>query len=175
MPTYLREDRGMSFLASGLWAAVPFLAADVGNLGGGGLSRWLASRGSATVRARVLVMGGCTLLATSAAGVALADHNGLVVALLAVAALGIAAFMANYFAFTQEVSAAHTGLVVGILGGLGNLLAAGILPFAGLIKDRTGSFAPIFVLVGILPFAGLAALAFAWGNDPSTGDEVESA
>ncbi|MGE3821658.1 MAG: MFS transporter [Isosphaeraceae bacterium] len=171
MPTYLREDRGMSFLASGLWTAVPFLAADAGNLGGGGLSRMLAARGVSPVRARVLVMAGCTLLATSAAGVAVANQNAMVVALLALAAMGIAAFMANYFSFTQEVAPRHTGLVVGILGGVGNLLAAGILPLAGLIKDRTGSFAPIFVMVGVLPFVGLAALALAWGPEPSPGVE----
>lgn len=168
MPTYLREDRGMSFLASGLWTAVPFLAADAGNLGGGGLSWMLAARGYSPVRARLLVMTGCTLLATSAAGVAVADQNLVVVALLALAAMGIAAFMANYFAFTQEVSAEHTGLVIGILGGAGNLLAAGILPLAGMIKDRTGSFTPIFVAVGVLPFVGLAALALFWGEDPAT-------
>ena len=30
LPTYLKEDRGMTFLASGLLTAVPFLAADAG-------------------------------------------------------------------------------------------------------------------------------------------------
>ena len=46
-------------------------------------------------------------------------------------AAGTAAFMANYFSFTQEVSPRHTGLVVGFLGALGNLFAAGFQPFAG--------------------------------------------
>ena len=63
------------------------------------------------------------------------------VVLLSVIAAGTAAFMANYFAFTQEVSARHTGLVVGYLGALGNLFAAGFQPFAGKVKDLTGSFA----------------------------------
>jgi ACS family hexuronate transporter-like MFS transporter len=89
-----------------------------------------------------------------------------VIVLLGVMAMATAAFMANFFAFAQEVSAEHTGLVVGVLGGLGNLCAAGFLPLAGSVKDTTGSFAPIFVLVGLLPFIGLAALLLGWRDAP---------
>jgi MFS transporter, ACS family, hexuronate transporter len=166
MPTYLREDRGMTFLASGFWTAVPFLAADAGNLGGGALSRVLASSGFKPERARLIVMCGCTLLISSGAWVGGARNDTQAIVLLGLMALGTAAFMANYFSFTQEVSSRHTGLIVGILGGLGNLCAAGILPFAGLIKDRTGGFGPIFLLVGLLPFVGLGALVFGWGESP---------
>ena len=167
LPTYLKEDRKMTFLASGLLSAVPFLAADVGNIGGGFLSRWLAGRGIATSKARTLVMSGCAVLVTSGAWVGLATSDTVVIALLATMALGTAAFMANYFAFAQEVSTRHTGLIVGILGGLGNLCAAGFLPMAGAVKDRTGGFGPIFVLVGLLPFLGIAALSLGWrSNSP---------
>src|SRR5262249_16220629 len=89
-----------------------------------------------------------------------------VIVLLGVMAMATAAFMANFFAFAQDVSARHTGLVVGVLGGLGNLCAAGFLPLAGSVKDSTGSFAPIFVLVGLLPFVGLGALVLGWRERP---------
>jgi ACS family hexuronate transporter-like MFS transporter len=171
MPRYLEVDRRMTFLASGLWSAVPFLAADVGNLGGGALSRFIARRGLSTDRARLAVMALCTLLITSGAWVGSVGSNSLVIALLGLMALGTAAFMANYFAFTQEVSSRHTGLIVGYLGGLGNLGAAGIVALAGLVKDRTGSFAPVFVLVGLVPFVGLGALLAGWG---ATGRGAET-
>ena len=173
LPTYLKSDRGMSFLAGGLWSAVPFLAADVGNLGGGWLSRRLASGGLAPSRARVKVMAVCTVLVSCGAWVGLVPGNRdmIVIALLAVMALGAAAFMANYFAFTQEVSPPHTGLIVGILGGLGNLCAAGFLPVAGMVKDATGGLAPVFVVVGVLPFLGIGVLAWGWGHDPRPATE----
>ena len=38
LPSYLKDDRGMSFVSGGLLSSVPFLAADVGNLGGGYLA-----------------------------------------------------------------------------------------------------------------------------------------
>lgn len=165
MPTYLKEDRGMTFLASGLWTAVPFLAADVGNLGGGALSRALAARGVPTFQARLAVMSGCTVMVASGAAVGLARNDTVVLLLLGVMAAGAAGFMANYFAFTQEVSTRNTGLIVGYLGGLGNLCAAAILPLAGLTKDRTGGFGPVFVLVGLLPFIGLATLRLGWRDN----------
>jgi ACS family hexuronate transporter-like MFS transporter len=40
------------------------------------------------------------------------------------------------------------------------------LPLAGSVKDTTGSFAPIFVLVGLLPFVGLGALLLGWKEQP---------
>jgi ACS family hexuronate transporter-like MFS transporter len=83
-------------------------------------------------------------------------------------ALGTAAFMANYFAFCQEVSTRSTGFVVGVLGGLGNLFVAGFLPFAGYVKDVSGSFSPVFILTGLLPFIGLGALLFGWGSSFTT-------
>jgi ACS family hexuronate transporter-like MFS transporter len=163
LPTYLKEDRGMTFLVSGLLSAVPFLAADVGNLGGGALSSFLARLGHEPARARLWVMLGCSVLASSGAWVGLVSSNTLTLILLGVMALGTAGFMANYFAFCQDVSSRHTGLVVGILGGLGNLFVAGFLPFAGKVKDTTGGFAPIFVIVGVLPFVGLGVLRWGWG------------
>ena len=171
VPTYLNEDRGMTFLASGLWTAVPFLAADFGNLAGGYASRQLGRSGMEMARARTLVMGCCVALIAIGAGLGAVPKgaNLLVVGLLAVMALGTSAFMANYFAFCQEVSPRHTGLVVGILGGLGNLFAAGFLPLAGRIKEQTGGFGPVFVLAAMLPVVGLGALLWGWGRDRSGG------
>lgn len=173
LPTYLKEDRGMTYLASGMLSSLPFLAADFGNLGGGAFSRALASRGMSPPVARLRVMAGCSLLIASGALVGLIRDDRLAIVLLGVMALGTAAFMANYFAFCQEVSGRHTGLVVGVLGGLGNLFVAGFLPFAGHVKDVSGSFGGIFLIAGLLPFVGLGALLIGWraGHD---GVEAEA-
>lgn len=164
MPGYLRQDRGMSYLSSGLWAAFPFLAADGGNLGGGWASRWLARRtGWAPAKARWSVMAVCAIMVSSGALVGVTRNNNVALVLLAIMASGAAGFMANYFAFCQEVSTKHTGLIVGVLGGLGNLFAGGFLPYAGYVKDYTGTFAPIFVMVGLIPLIGLTTLGLFWG------------
>lgn len=163
LPTYLIEDRGMRYLAGGLLSTLPFLAADAGNLGGGTVTLLLARRGMPAARARTIVMTLCTVLVTGGALVGSIRSDVVVIALIGLMAMGTAAFMANYFAFAQEVSPRHTGLVVGILGGLGNLFAAGFHPFAGMVKDSVGSFAPLFVLVSVLPWLGIGALVLGWG------------
>jgi sugar phosphate permease/biotin carboxyl carrier protein len=168
LPTYLQTDRGMTYLAGGFLSALPFLAADAGNLVGGAASRGLALRGMGASRARLLVIAGCAALISAGAWIGrvpAGSNDGLVIGLLALMTLGAAAYMANYFAFCQEVDARHTGLIVGYLGGLGNLLAAGFAPVVGRIKDQVGSFGPVFVVIGLLPFVGLAALALGWGRE----------
>ncbi len=167
-PTYLKDERGLAFQAGNFLSAIPFLAADAGNLGGGWLSRRFAARGRTAVRARQLVMSLCTLLILSGISVSMAPNVTIAVLLLSVMAAGTAAFMANYFAFTQEVSSRHTGLIVGYLGGIGNLFVAGIQPVAGLVKDRTGSLSLIFLLIGIAPVVGLGALVWGWNTTESS-------
>ncbi len=177
LPTYLQTDRNMTYLASGLFAALPFLAADAGNLGGGAMSRWLAGRGLTPARARIVVMSACVALVQSGAWVGLVPTvpawEPFVLALLCLMALGAAGYMANYFAFCQEVSGPLTGLVVGYLGGLGNLIAAGFNPVAGRLKDTTGSFGGVFAVVGLAPLAGLLLLAFCWRERTSAAETAQ--
>ena len=170
LPTYLKEDRGMTRLASGMISALPFLAADVGGLGGGMISRSLVGRGLSPTGARLRVMAICSILISAGTCVGLVRDDRLAIGLLALMALGTAAFMANYFAFCQDISTRHTGFVVGILGGLGNLFVAGFLPFAGLVKDTTGSFGSVFLVTGLLPLVGLGALLIGWGKDRAGGE-----
>lgn len=110
----------------------------------------------------------CTLLILVGPAMSLPVGNVTVLVLLSVMAAGTAAFMANYFAFAQEVSARHTGLVVGYLGAVANLFVAGYQPIAGSLKDHTGSFAANFAIVGLAPLLGIAALLWGWNDRPAT-------
>ncbi len=163
IPTYLKQERGMEFQAGNYLSTIPFLAADAGNLIGGWLSRRLAAGGRTAVRSRLLVMFGATPLIMAGLGIGSAGNVPAAVIFLSVIALGTAAFMANYFAFTQEVTSRHTGLVVGYLGAMGNLFAAGFQPFTGAVKDLSGSYTPVFAIIAVAPIIGLAALTLGWG------------
>ncbi|MGC8641483.1 MAG: MFS transporter [Isosphaeraceae bacterium] len=164
MGIFFQEDQQLGLLAGGMVSALPFLTADVGNLGGGVVTRSLTRRGFTVNSARKLVMTLCLVLTGCAGFVGSVQSQGLVILLLCLAALGTAAYMVNYFAFGQDVAPAHTGLVIGYLGGLGNLFAAGFMPLAGWISMRWG-FGPNFLIVALLPLFGLAALLFFWGSD----------
>jgi MFS transporter, ACS family, hexuronate transporter len=102
LPTYLKEDRAPAglvglmrrslaalhidgdpkYLASGLLTVVPFLMGDVGNLGGGALSRRFARRGMTPDRALITVMGLCTLLISCGALVGWIRSDTIMIVLL---------------------------------------------------------------------------------------------
>jgi ACS family hexuronate transporter-like MFS transporter len=182
IPTYLKSERHLAESVGNYLSAVIYLAADAGNLAGGWLSRWLATRADSValgihhsppdqprgprvesvVRARKLVMTLCMILILSGPAISLVQSDYMVLFLLSLMAAGTAAFMANFFAFSQEVSSRHTGLVVGYLGAVGNLFVAGYQPIAGSLRDATGSFTANFLIVGLAPLAGIAAILWGW-------------
>lgn len=173
VPTYFKDERHLDYLKSNFLSAIPFLAAAGGNIGGGWLARRLTALGLSPARARQAVLILCVILIQAGIGAGAVSNNVSAVLLLSIMAAGTAAFMANYFAFTQEVSPQHTGLIVGYLGGLGNLFVAGFQPFAGKVKDLTGSFSLIFWLVALLPVVGLAALLIGWREREGLGQADE--
>jgi ACS family hexuronate transporter-like MFS transporter len=168
LPSFFKNDRHLGQSAAGYLTAATFLAADAGNLGGGFSSRWLAGKGIPVARARITVMALCILLILAGPALAMARSDAVVVILIAVMATGTAAFMANYFSFTQEVSSRHTGLVAGYLGGLGNLFVAAYSPFAGALRDWTKSFTMNFLIVGLAPIVGITVLVLGWGQPETT-------
>ena len=104
VPSYLKEERHLSEVIGNYLTAVTFLAADMGNLGGGWLSRRLAASGLSVVAARKCVMCLCMLLILVGPFVSLPQSVPAAMILLSIMAAGTAAFMANYFSFCQEVS-----------------------------------------------------------------------
>jgi MFS transporter, ACS family, aldohexuronate transporter len=165
IPTYLKKERGLEFTTGNVVSTIPFLASGGGNLLGGWLARQFAARGWTPIRARQLVLALVTPVITAAGlGVGLAANIPIAVTLVSVMAAATTAFMANFFSFGQEVSPRHTGLVVGYLGGIGNLFVAGFQPMAGKMKDLTGSFTLVFVIAGLAPLIGLAALLWGWSD-----------
>ncbi len=172
IPTYLKKERGLEFTTGNVLSTIPFLASGGGNLLGGWLARQFAAGGGSPIRARQLVLALVTPVITAAGlGVGLADNIPIAVTLISIMAAATTAFMANFFSFGQEVAPRHTGLVVGYLGGIGNLFVAGFQPIAGTMKDLTGSFTMVFVITGLAPLIGLAALLWGWSDRTSTAGE----
>jgi ACS family hexuronate transporter-like MFS transporter len=140
--------------AAGFW--VPFLAADLGNFFGGGVSSALIKRGWSVGRARrvVIVGGGLGVLALIPA--AFLSSFLPLIACFAVATFSYAALSTNAIALPADLYASRSVATVAGLAGTGaGLGTIGSTYLIGVVADRF-SFTPILVVSSVVPL--LAAL-----------------
>jgi len=137
---------------------VPFLAADLGNFAGGGISSWLISRGWSVGRARkivVLVGGlGMTLLAPTV----WIDSFAVLVGCFAISTFCYAAVSTMILNLPADVyPTASVASVSGLSGtgaGIGTITATLLI---GTIADRM-SFAPILIGASVIPLLAVVAV-----------------
>jgi MFS transporter, ACS family, hexuronate transporter len=153
--------------AAGFW--VPFLASDLGNFFGGGVSSALIKRGWSVGRARkvVIVAGGLGVLALVPA--AFASSFPLLLACFAVATFSYAAM--STMAISLPADLFHTravGSVAGMSGtgaGLGTIASTYLI---GVIADRF-SFTPILLVSSVVPLLAAAVVLSLVRNTAASG------
>jgi ACS family hexuronate transporter-like MFS transporter len=166
LPLYLNEERKFDE-TSGMQYAVAayYLAADLGSILAGVVTRRLVGRGLSVVRARQLVMVGCAALTSLSVLAVHARDDRLFLPLIMLVAVGNLAQFACFFAFSQDVSPRHTALVLGLMGTVAWLVTSNMQPYIGRIADQTGSFVAVLSVTGFLPWLAVAAV-LCW---PSSG------
>jgi ACS family hexuronate transporter-like MFS transporter len=162
-------------LKSGLIAVwVPFIAADLGNFFGGGLSGYLVKRGWSLGWARkaVVVFGGMgvTLLIPTI----FTTNLYVITALFALATFSYAAFSTIANVLPSDLypspSVATVSGMGGTASGLGTIAA---FLFIGHFSDArqamtTHAFDPIIVVAGLIPFAGMILVLLLVRNTGAT-------
>lgn len=155
LPKYLADARGFSLTQIAALAWIPFVSADLGNLGGGWLSGHLVRRGWSLNAARkaVLGLGVVGMLAGVPAG--LASSADACIALVSVATFAYAAWGTIMLTLPTDLFPSRkTGSVSGLSGtgaGLGGLAFTWL---TGIVVDRV-SYTPIFLMAGLLPVIAL--------------------
>ena len=133
----------------GFW--IPFIAADLGNFAGGGLSSYLIRRGWPVLKARkmVVLLGGIgmTLLVPAIA----VSNFALIITLFAISTFSYAAWSTMGLTFPADLYAGNSvATVSGMSGGaagVGTILSTLII---GKVSDRF-SFEPVLIGASILP------------------------
>ena len=158
IPQYLSDARGFSLKQIGIFAWIPFLAADLGNFTGGFGSGFFIKRGIPVIRARkfVCILSAIPMLA--AIPVTHVPNAYWALALISLATWGYASWstMALTFPsdlFPQDVVASVSGLSGFAAGLMGSLFTFA----AGAIVDRY-SYLPVFIAAGVIPLLATAAV-----------------
>ncbi len=156
-PSYLADERGMTFIKAGWVAALPYMGASVGVLVGGFVSdRIIRSSGNATLGRKLPIIVGLMMCSTMVAA-NYVESNTIVIAIMSFAFFGQG--MCN-LGWTLISDVAPKSMV-GLTGGLFNLCAnlAGIVTpiVIGAIVQATGSFYGALAYVAALGVVGVLA------------------
>ena len=151
IPFYLMTERGVNLKQVAYFAWVPFLAADLGNFAGGGLSSYLIRRGWPVLRARkaVVLLGGIgmTLLVPAIA----VSNFTILIALFAISTFSYAAWSTMGLTFPADLYPNRTVATVsgmsGAAAGIGTISSTLII---GKVTDRY-SFEPVLIGASMLP------------------------
>ena len=153
LPKYLLDARGFDIKAVGAVAWIPFAAAAVGCLVGGGLSSWLLTRGHSVDVARKVALGAsaivmpCVMLVPSVS-------VPWVIVLFSVAFFGQQSWSTLVMILPTDLFPRHAlGTVAGFVG-LGGALGGIVLgQLAGWLLDNGFSYTPVLVVAGSLHVA----------------------
>jgi ACS family hexuronate transporter-like MFS transporter len=150
LPKYLLDARGFDIKAVGAVAWIPFAAAALGCLAGGGLSSWLLHRGHSVDAARKIALGASAALMPC---VILVPHVPVawVIFLFSVAFFGQQSWSTLVMTLPTDLFPKNAiGTVAGFVG-LGGALGGVVLgQLAGLLLDRGVGYGPVLAIAGSL-------------------------
>lgn len=165
-------SRGFRVEGSLLAFWVPFLAADIGNFAGGGLSSWLIKRGWSVGAARKLVIVVCGLGMTLLIPTVFTDSFFWLVACFATSTLAYAALSTMVLNLPADIY--PTGAVASVSGMSGTAAAIGTITatyLIGWVSDRY-SFRPILIAASLIPLLAVAATVTLVRNNRATEQGV---
>jgi ACS family hexuronate transporter-like MFS transporter len=153
--------------ALGFW--VPFLAADLGNFAGGGVSSALIRRGWPVGRARktIIVAGGFGVLALIPA--AFLSAFPMLVACFAIATFSYAAMSTMALSLPADLyenrGVASVAGMAGATAGAGTIVSTYLI---GIVADRF-SFRPILIVASLVPLAATVLVLLLVRNTAASG------
>lgn len=158
LPLFLHQVHGFDLKQIGLFAWVPYVAADAGSLFGGWLSGFLISRGWSVNSARKVVIGFAACLMPAGIFAAFTPDSMTALAMIGVVLFGFQVWINNVQTLPSDFfPATAVGSIAG-LGGTGAGIGSMIFIFTtGWVVDHF-SYTPILITAGILAPVGTVVL-----------------
>lgn len=159
LPLYLYNARGFSLQQIGMFAWVPYVAADAGSLTGGWMSGHLMMRGWSANEARRAVIIGGTILMSAGILAAKSESAFGALGLIAVVLFGFQSWIGNVQTMPSDFFPEDVVASVAGLGGLGAGIGAILFTLiTGFVVDRFHSYTPILTVAGLLPVLATTVL-----------------
>jgi MFS transporter, ACS family, aldohexuronate transporter len=167
LPLFLQRVHGFDLRRIGLFAWVPFVAADAGSLLGGFTSGFLIKRGWSVDRARKTTIGFAALVMPAGILAARAHDPVVALALIGVVLFGFQFWINNVQTLPADFFSDRIVASVAGLGGVGAGVGSMIFVLStGWIVDHFG-YRPVLTIAGILAPVGTIVLFLLAGRIPS--------
>ena len=164
LPLYLSQVHGFDLKQIGLFAWVPYVAADAGSLFGGWLSGYLIGRGWSVNTARKAVIIFAAALMPAGIFAAFTPDSMMALALIGVVLFGFQVWINNVQTLPSDFFPSNAVGSVAGLGGTGAGIGSMIFIFTtGWVVDHF-SYTPILVTAGILAPVGTLILCLLAGR-----------
>ncbi len=164
LPLFLYKVHGFDLKQIGLFAWVPYVAADAGSLFGGWLSGFLIGRGWTVNAARKAVIAFAALLMPAGIAAAFTPDSMTALALIGVVLFGFQVWINNVQTLPSDFFPSKAVGSVAGLGGTGAGIGSMIFIFStGWIVDNF-SYTPVLVTAGLLAPIGTLVLFALAGN-----------
>jgi ACS family hexuronate transporter-like MFS transporter len=158
LPDYLQRERHLSLAQVGIYGWIPFLFADLGNVGGGYLSDFLIGRGIAPAKARIVVLAGVACLAPIGALAGVAPSAAGAIAVTCLVAFLTQCWSTNTATLISDVLPhSARGSAMGLMGTAGSLAGACFAQVLGFVIGRFG-YPAAFALAAVLHPCAIAVL-----------------
>lgn len=164
LPLFLYQVHGFDLKQIGLFAWVPYVAADAGSLFGGWLSGFLIGRGWSVNNARKIVIGFAALLMPAGIAAAYTPDSMTALILIGVVLFGFQVWINNVQTLPSDFFPSKAVGSVAGLGGTGAGIGSMIFIFStGWVVDNF-SYTPVLVTAGLLAPIGTIVLFVLAGN-----------
>jgi ACS family hexuronate transporter-like MFS transporter len=170
---YLVDVHGWGLAKIGIYAMIPFIAADAGNVLGGLFTQLMIKKGMAVHKARkfAVALFGSITAGALILGPFIIYNPFIALIILAVAGFGHAAYTANTMAFPADVVPKSATASVWGLASVGSGLGGALFQsLSGISVDKLSSaygystaYNAVFIGYGILALAGLSVVLFLMG------------
>lgn len=161
IPNYLADERGFSLLQIAWAAAIPFVFADIGAIGGGWAGQRLIRGGLSVNASRKIMIWAGAMMVPLALPAVYVDSPMVAVLCMGLGVMAIQVKAASLFAVPADLFPARdVATVWGFCGAAGSFAAAFAQPVIGYLIDRTGSYEPVFIIVSSMHLVSAACVSW---------------